>query len=419
MRQSKLFTKTRREAPADEVSKNAELLIRGGFINKEMAGVYDFVPLGLRVLNKIENIIREEMNTVGGQEVSLTALQNKELWEKTNRWSDDVVDNWFKTKLKNDTELGLGFSHEEPLVNLLKNFVSSYKDFPFAIYQFQTKFRNELRAKSGILRGREFLMKDMYSFHISEEDFSNFYEKMKGVYKRVYERVGIGHVTYLTFASGGSFSKYSHEFQALTPAGEDTIYLDEASSQAVNNEVYEDEILSSLNLDKKKLVEQKAIEVGNIFELKDKFSKPLDLSFVDEKGDKYPVLMGCYGIGLTRLMGTVVEVLSDDKGIVWPESIAPFQIHLLMLGESEAVIKEAGEVYEALTKNNIEVLFDDRAGMSAGEKFADADLLGMPYRAVVSERSLKEGGVELKKRTEEKGKIVKLDELLTLVKAKN
>lgn len=420
MKQTKLFTKTRKEAPADEVSKNAELLIRGGFIHKEMAGVYAYLPLGLRVLNKIENIIREEMNAIGGQEVSLTALQSKELWEKTNRWSDDVVDNWFKTKLKNEAELGLGFSHEEPLVNLLKNFISSYKDLskenPLAIYQFQTKFRNELRAKSGILRGREFLMKDMYSFHTSKEDFDDFYNKMKDVYKKVYERAGIGHVTYMTFASGGVFSKYSHEFQALTPAGEDTIYIDEASSQAVNQEVYTDEVLASLGLDKSKLVEQKAIEVGNIFELKDRFSKPLDLSFTDEKGDKHPVLMGCYGIGLGRLMGTVVEVLADDKGIVWPEAIAPFAIHLLALGESETVSKEANKVYQALLDNKVEVLFDDRSGMSAGEKFADADLLGIPVRAVVSERSMKENGIEIKKRTEEKGQIVSVDELLKMMK---
>src|SRR3989344_2900350 len=269
MRQSRLFTKTRKQAPAEEVSKNAELLIRGGFIHKELAGVYQYLPLGLRVLKKIENIIREEMNQVGGQEVSLTALQSPELWKKTDRWSDDVVDCWFKTKLKSDTELGLGFSHEEPLVNMLTNFVSSYKDLPFAAYQFQTKFRNELRAKSGILRGREFLMKDMYSFHATPEDFEAFYEKMKDVYKKVFDRAGIGHLTYTTFASGGVFSKYSHEFQTLTPAGEDTIYVDEEKSIAVNQEVLGDDVLAQLGLQKNKLVEKKAIEVGNIFELKD------------------------------------------------------------------------------------------------------------------------------------------------------
>lgn len=418
MRQSQLFTKTRREAPTDEISKNAEFLIRGGFIHKEIAGAYAYLPLGLRVLKKIESIIREEMNKIGGQEVSMTALQNPELWKQTNRWSDEVVDNWFKTKLKNDAELGLGFSHEEPLVNMLTNFVSSYKDLPIYVYQFQTKFRNELRAKSGILRGREFLMKDMYSFSRTEEEFSLFYEKMKGVYKTIFQRVGIGHLTYMTFASGGTFSKYSHEFQTLTPAGEDTIYVDEATSIAVNQEVYTDEVLASLNLLKGKLVEKKAIEVGNIFELKTRFSEPFGLSYADEKGEMRPVFMGCYGIGLGRLMGTVVEALADDKGIIWPESIAPFTVHLLALGEDEAVAREVGKIYETLGKNNIEVLFDDRAGVSAGEKFADSDLLGIPYRVVVSLRSLKEGGIEIKKRAEQKGKVVSLEELLKLLAPK-
>lgn len=417
MRQSHLFTKTRKEAPADEVSKNAELLIRAGFIHKEMAGVYMYLPLGLRVLKKIENIIREEVNKAGGQEISMTALQNPELWKKTGRWSDEYVDCWFKTKLKNDTELGLGFSHEEPLVNMLTGFISSYKDLPISIYQFQNKFRNELRAKSGILRGREFLMKDMYSFHTSQEDFEKFYDEMKGVYKNIFQRAGIGHLTYLTFASGGVFSKYSHEFQTITGAGEDIIYVDEGSSVAINKEVYNDEVITSLGLKKEKLVEMKAIEVGNIFELKSRFSEPFDLSFKDEKGEKQTILMGCYGIGLGRLMGTVVEALADDKGIIWPESIAPYTVHLLSLGEDEAVLKEADKIYENLRKNNIEVLFDDRFGVSAGEKFADSDLLGIPFRAVVSARSLKEGGVEMKKRTEEKGNIVPAEELVKILKS--
>ena len=419
MLQSKLFTKTRKEAPADEVSKNAELLTRAGFIHKEMAGVYTYLPLGLRVLNKVENIIREEMNAIGGQEISMTALQDPELWKKTDRWSDDIVDNWFKTKLKNETELGLGFSHEEPLVNILTSYVSSYKDLPLAVYQFQTKFRNELRAKSGILRGREFLMKDMYSFHASAEDFGLFYEKMKEVYKKVFQRAGVGHLTYLTFASGGVFSKYSHEFQTLTPAGEDTIFIDENTGTAVNQEVYTDEVLASLGLDKSKLVEHKAIEVGNIFELKTRFSEPLDLSFTDEKGEKHTVLMGCYGIGVGRLMGTVVEALSDDKGIVWPESIAPFRVHLLALGDTDEIKAEANRVYEKLVGAGIEVLFDDREGMSAGEKFADSDLIGIPYRAVVSVRSMKEGGVELKKRTEAKGQIVTDADLVAMLQKKD
>ncbi len=418
MRQSKLFTKTRKEAPSDEVSKNAEFLIRGGFVHKEMAGVYSYLPLGLRVLKKIENIIREEMNKVGGQEVFMSTMQPKENWEKTGRWS--AMDDLYKVGDSSGREVALGPTHEEIVVPILKNYVTSYKDFPVAVYQIQNKFRMELRAKSGMLRGREFIMKDMYSFHTSQEDLEQFYEKMKEVYKTVFSRVGIGHLTYLTFASGGTFSKYSHEFQTITGAGEDTIYLDEESGVALNKEVLNDEVLSQLGLtvglNKDKLVEHKSIEVGNIFDLKTKYSKPFDLSFTDEKGEKHIVLMGCYGIGLGRLMGTVVEVFSDDKGIIWPETVAPYAIHLLALGEDEAVSKEAEKVYESLEKAGVEVLFDDRKDLSAGEKFSDADLLGIPFRAVVSARSLKENGIELKKRSEEKGKIITLDELLKILK---
>ena len=415
MRQSKLFTKTRKEGPSDEVSKNAEFLIRGGFIHKEMAGVYSFLPLGLRVVKKIENIIREEMDKVGGQEILMSSFQPKENWEKTGRW--ESMDDLYKVSDSSDRQVALGPTHEEIVVPILKNYASSYKDFPLAVYQIQNKFRMELRAKSGILRGREFLMKDMYSFHTSQEDFESFYNKMKDVYKTIFQRAGIGHLTYMTFASGGTFSKYSHEFQTITPAGEDTIYIDEASSVAVNKEVYNDEVLVSLGLEKEKLTENKAIEVGNIFDLKTKYSAPFDLSYIDEKGEKGSVLMGCYGIGISRLMGTVVEALADDKGIIWPESIAPFQVHLLVLGDKKEVLEEANKVYENLLKSNIEVLFDDREDMSAGEKFADSDLLGIPYRVLVSERSIKEGGVELKKRNEEKGKIISVDDLLKLLKS--
>ena len=409
MRQSQLFTKTRREIPADEVSKNAQLLIRAGFIHKEMAGVYSYLPLGLRVLKKIEDIIRDEMNKVGGQEVLMSTMQPKENWEKTGRWTG--MDDLYKVVDSSGREVALGPTHEEIVVPILKNYISSYKDFPIAIYQIQNKFRMELRAKSGILRGREFMMKDMYSFHTTQSDFEEFYNKMKGSYKNIFIRVGIGHLTYMTFASGGTFSKYSHEFQTITSAGEDTIYVDEAQNIAVNKEVFSDEVLSQLNLEKEKLIEHKSIEVGNIFDLKTKYSAPFDLSYIDQKGEKHTVLMGCYGIGLGRLLGTVVEALSDDKGIIWPESVAPFAVHLLSLGEDEAVKIEAGKVYDALNKVGAEVLFDDRRGLSAGEKFSDADLIGIPYRAVVSERSIKEGGIELKKRTESKGKIISLKEL--------
>jgi len=416
MRQSKLFTKTKKESPADEVSKNAEFLIRAGFIHKEMAGVYSYLPLGLRVIKKIENIIREEINEIGGIEMKTTALQNKEIWEKSNRWDDEVVDVWFKTKLKNGGEVGLSFTNEEAYSNILKQYVSSYKDLPIFPYDFKEIFRNEIRSKSGIMRGREFYWKALYSFSKDENEHNAFYEKSKIAYQNIFKRVGIGHLTYMTFASGGSFSKFSHEFQTITSVGEDTIYLDENSSIAINKEVLNDEVLESLNLKQEDLVEKKAIEVGNIFSLGTKFSEPFDLKYKDENGEDKLVVMGSYGIGLGRLMGTVVEVLSDDKGIIWPESIAPFKIHLLSLGDDEKVEEEANKVYEFLNKANVEVLFDDRADLSAGEKFADADLLGMPYRAVVSLRSIKEGGIELKKRTEEKGQIISIDELITLLK---
>lgn len=415
MRQSQLFTKTRKEAPADEVSKNAELLIRGGYIYKEMAGVYSFLPLGLRVIKKIENIIREEMNAIGGMEMQTSVLQNKEVWEKTNRWDDAVVDNWFKTKLKNGGEVGLSFTNEEAYSNILKQYVDSHKDLPIYVYDFKNIFRNETRSKSGIMRGREFYWKALYSFSKDENEHNLFYEKAKQAYINVFKRAGIGHLTYLTFASGGTFSKFSHEFQTLTSAGEDIIYVDENKSIAVNQEVYTDDVLQTLELKKEALIEHKAVEVGNIFSLGTKFSAPFNLKYKTEEGEEKTVFMGSYGIGLGRLMGTIVEVLSDDRGIIWPESIAPFRVHLLSLGESERVLVQAKEVYESLLSKGVEVLFDDRVGLSAGEKFADADLLGLPYRVVVSERSIKENGVEIKKRTEEKGQILSVEELLKTV----
>lgn len=415
IKQSSLFTKTRKEAPSDEVSKNAELLIRAGFIHKEMAGVYSYLPLGLRVLNKIQEIIREEMNAIGGQEILMASLQEKETWEPTNQWDDTQVDVWFKTKLKNDTELGLAVTHEAPMTKMLRNFVQSYRELPKYVYQFQNKFRNEIRAKSGIMRVREFVMKDLYSFDLDEQSHLEFYEKAKKAYTTIFQRVGIGHLTYTTFASGGMFSKFSHEFQTITSAGEDTIYVDESKGIAINKEVHTDEVLASLGVNKDSLVEHRAVEVGNIFTLGTRFSDALDLKYQTESGEKKSVFMGSYGIGPCRLMGTIVEVLSDDKGIIWPESVAPFHLHLLVLGEDEQVATEAERIYQELVKKNIEVLFDDRKDMSAGEKFADADLLGMPIRAVVSSRSMKEGGVEIKNRNEERGKIVTLNELLKIM----
>lgn len=407
MRQSTLFTKTRKEAPADEVSKNAQLLIRGGFVYKEMAGVYSYLPLGLCVFKKIENIIREEMNAIGGEEVVLTSLQEKSTWEPTNQWDDAQVDVWFKTKLKNDTELGLAVTHEPPLTRLMKDFVHSYRDLPRYVYQFQTKFRNETRAKSGIMRCREFVMKDLYSFSRSKEEHDVFYEKAKQAYINIFSRIGIGEQTFVTFASGGMFAKFSHEFQTITDAGEDIIYVDEEKKIAVNKEVYTDEILSELGLDKSKLVEKKAVETGNIFTLADRFSGALGLNFTDEQGEKKTVFMGSYGIGPGRVMGTVVETLSDDKGIVWPKTIAPFAVHLVELGSAEGNVRtEAEKIYNELIAQGVEVLWDDR-DLRAGEKFADSDLIGIPTRIVVSEKSLAQGKVEVKDR--KTGEVTMLD----------
>ncbi len=411
MKQSHLFTKTRKQAPADEVSKNAQLLIRAGFIHKEMAGVYSLLPLGLRVMKNIERIIREEMNGIGGQEVSLTALQEKTVWEKTGRWSDDVVDNWFKTKLKNETELGLAFTHEEPLTALMTGFISSYKDLPCSVYQFQTKFRNELRSKSGIMRGREFMMKDLYSFSRTQEEHDAFYEKVTQAYHTIFDRIGIGAKTYLTFASGGSFSKYSHEFQTLTDAGEDEIYVEKNKKIAINKEVYTDEVLADLGVTTNDLQVEKSVEVGNIFTLGTKFSEPINLSFTGEDGTNHLVIMGSYGIGLGRLMGTIVELHNDEKGIIWSESTAPFSVHLVSLCKDDADIKKCDELYEILRQKGVEVLYDDRDAR-AGEKFADSDLIGIPVRIVVSPKTLANDSIEYKKRTDDAASLMKIEEFL-------
>lgn len=386
MRLTNLFTKTSKSAPSDEVSKNAQLLIRAGFINKEMAGVYDYLPLGKMVLENITQIIREEMNSIGGNEMSLTALQQKDTWEASGRWSDDVIDVWFKTKLASGSELGLAPTHEEPLTKLMKNFISSYKDLPVYPYQFQIKFRNELRSKSGLMRGREFWMKDLYSFSRDQAEHDMFYEKVSDVYTNVYERLGLGDLTYKTFASGGSFSKYSHEFQTVSPVGEDTIYVHEDKKIAINEEVFNDEVLADLGIGRDELVEKKAVEVGNIFTLGTKFSDALDLTYTDEDGTSKKVFMGSYGIGPSRLMGLIAEHFSDDKGLVWPESVAPAKVYLVRIG-TEAATAHADELYEELQAKDISVLYDDR-DVRPGEKFADSELIGIPHRVTVSDRTL-------------------------------
>jgi len=395
MKQTQLFTKTCKDAPKDEESKNAQLLIRAGYIHKEMAGVYSMLPLGLRVIDKIEEIVRDEMNKIGGQEMEMATLQNKSLWEKTDRWDDEKVDNWFKTSLKNKTELGLGFTHEEPLTQLMSEYISSYKNLPVYPYQFQNKFRNELRTKSGIMRGREFIMKDLYSFSKDEKEHNTFYEKMKEVYMNVFSRVGLGDSTFLTFASGGSFSEFSHEFQLLSPVGEDTIYVDDKSGIAVNKEVLSDEVLERLSLEKDNLREERSIEVGNIFTLGTKFSEPLNLKYKNEVGNEELVFMGSYGIGIGRLMGAIVENLSDESGIIWPKEVSPYQIHLITLGtDSKEVVEFANQVYSALKDLGIEVLYDDR-DIRPGEKMADSELIGISTRVIIGKKTIESGEVEV------------------------
>jgi prolyl-tRNA synthetase len=405
VRLSQLFTKTSKSAPADETSKNAKLLIQAGFIYKEMAGVYAYTPLGLRVVENIKRIVREEMNAINGQELLMTNLQPREIWEETGRWNDKVVDIWFKTKLKDDTEIGLAWSHEEPIVDMMKQFVSSYKDLPISVYQFQNKLRNELRAKSGIMRGREFLMKDMYSLSVDAKQHDAYYESVTEAYKKIYERLGIGKDTYVTYASGGAFTQFSHEFQTVCEAGEDVIYLHKGKNIAINEEVLDDKNLQKLGIKREELEEVKSSEVGNIFNFGTDKSEKMGLTFTDETGKKQFVHLGSYGIGITRVMGVIVEKLADDKGLVWPEAIAPAKVFLARLGESPAVMTAADKLYDDLTGADITVLYDDR-DERAGAKFADADLLGIPYRLVVSEKTVANKQVEVKRRTSAESQLI-------------
>ena len=395
MRQTKLFTKTRKEAPADESAKNAQLLIRAGYVYKEMAGVYAYLPLGLRVVEKIKSIVREEMNSIGGQEIIMTTLQRKELWERTDRWSDENVDVWFKSELKVGGEVGFGWSHEEPIGEMMKNYITSYKDLPIFVYQFQTKLRNELRAKSGVMRGREFIMKDMYSFSIGEDDHTTFYNATIDAYNRVYRRLGLGEDTFVTFASGGAFTQFSHEFQTICEAGEDAVYINREKGIAINEEVLNEETLADLQVTRDELTLVKTAEVGNIFNFGRQKASDLGLNFRTETGEDVPVWMGSYGIGVTRLVGVLAEKFSDEKGLIWPESIAPFKLHLIALNTDDAEIRDwADGLYTALTKVGVEVLYDDR-DVRAGEKFADSDLLGLPFRVVVSKKTKEEGKFEV------------------------
>lgn len=401
MRQSLLFGKTRKEAPKDEVSINASLLIRAGFIDKLSAGIYTYLPLGLRVLERIQNLIRAELNALGAQELRMPALHPREPWHQTGRWTKPGTEVMFQFE-GHGRAYGLGWTHEEIVTPLVRQFVRSYKDLPIAVYQIQDKFRNEPRAKSGLLRGREFNMKDLYSFHTDEKDLEAYYEKVMTAYSHIFEQCGL--TALVTEASGGAFSKYSHEFQVVTQNGEDIIFACEHCKRYQNREIVERPTCPDCG---KKREEQKAIEVGNIFKLGTRFSDAFGLSYLTAEGTEAPVIMGCYGIGPSRVMGAVAEIHHDDHGIMWPENVAPYQAHLMVLGDDASVREQATQWYHALEQARVPVLFDDR-DTSAGEKFADADLIGIPYRLVVSKKTGE--GAELKERSSSKTRIITMRE---------
>lgn len=414
MKRTNLFTKTTKTAPADETSLNASLLIRAGYVHKEMAGVYAYLPLGLRTLEKIKTIIRKEMNAIGGEELLMTNLQPTDVWRSTGRWNDDTVDIWFKTQLKNDEPLGLAWSHEEPILKMLSEYVYSYKDLPVSVYQFQTKLRNELRAKSGIMRGREFLMKDMYSVHADKADLERFYNQVIEAYQRIYDSLGIGKNTFVTFASGGAFTKFSHEFQTICEAGEDWLYLDRSNNIAVNEEVLESAV-KDLRLDKNKLEKVRSAEVGNIFNFGTDKARQMGINFQTKDNQSQPLYYGSYGIGVTRVMGVIAELFADDKGLVWPDSVAPFKVSLVTIGCDEVVLSAAQRVIEILEKSDIDVLWDDR-DVRPGEKFADSDLIGLPHRIVISPKTVEAGIIEYKARNQSESKLIDLEQLIDILK---
>lgn len=437
MKQSQLFTKTSKNFPEGEEAVNAKLLTKGGFINKASAGVYSLLPLGFRVFNKINRIIRDEMDAIGGEELLMPSLVDRKYWEKTNRWDTEIIYKTGRSRKRNTkdeehdfsaegrsdsdessdsksgsasgVEYGLGWTHEEVIASIALNFIQSYKDLPKAVYQIQTKFRAETRAQGGLLRGREFSMKDLYSFHTDEEDLNRYYDIVIGAYKKIFERLSLK--TIVAEASGGAFTKdYTHEFQVLNQAGEDTVYVCDACGFAQNKEIFDASRHKSC---KGKLTAEKAIEVGNVFRLGTRFAEAFGLKYRDQNGKEKPVFMGSYGIGPTRIMGTIVEEGHDDKGIIWPEAVSPFRVHLLGIRADNVAVKtNADMAYKALQKAGVEVLYDDRIEASAGEKFADADLVGIPLRAVVSEKTGEK--IELKMRTEEKIKLLTMSQLLSL-----
>ncbi|MBP6855849.1 MAG: hypothetical protein KBC26_02700 [Candidatus Pacebacteria bacterium] len=411
MLQSTLPRFIKKEFPKDEEAYNAQILVRAGFIDKLMAGVYTYLPLGLRVIKKIERVIKKHMDNLGAHEIVMPMLHPKENWQKTKRW--DELDVLFKIAARDDKEYALGPTHEEIVTPLAQKAIFSYQELPLGFYQIQTKFRDEPRAKSGILRGREFIMKDLYSFHSNEEDLHAYYERVEQAYERIFVDIGIAQKTYKTFASGGTFSPYSHEYQTVFERGEDTIFICSACRVAVNKEIISQQSTCP-SCGSADLVEQRASEVANIFKLQTKYSAPFELCYTDKEGSSQPVLMGCYGMGVSRLMGICAELFHDDRGLIWPSSIAPFDVHVVALygsdaNANESITQHAHKVYETLIEHGVEVLFDDRLDVSAGEKFAESDLIGIPVRMVISAKT--GDRVEVKYRTQDAPTLVDFSDI--------
>ncbi len=415
MLQSQLFPKTIKQAPKEATAINHQLLVRGGFINQLMAGSWTLLPLGWRVINKIIQIIREEMNATGAQEALMPLMHPKEIWNETGRW-ESAAEVMYKLEDTRDKEFALSFTHEEIFLDLVRKYLQSYADLPIKLYHFSTKFRNEPRATSGILRGREFLMKDLYSIHATKEDFLKYYEEVSAAYMKVFKRFGFD--VFITEAAGGVFTKNkTREYQVIAPVGEDTIYICDQCRAGFNKEIFIGKAGDKCpQCNRGTVKEERTIEVGNIFPFDTYYSEKMNVYFTDRDGEKKPVWFGSYGIGITRALGTLVEIFHDDKGIIWPEAVAPFQVHLLQLGEGVEIKKAAEKLYNDLTEQGVEVLYDDREDKAAGEKFADADLIGIPFRIVVSEKTLKENCVEIKKRGENEMKLVKFSEVNSYIR---
>jgi prolyl-tRNA synthetase len=409
MRYSKLFGKTLRLAPKEAEAVSHKLLARGGFIDQLAAGVYTFLPLGWKVHKKIENIIREELEVLGAAEFSMPALQPKKLWAETGRW-ETIDPPLFRVKDRHDKEYGLGPTHEEVITDLARRFVKSYKDLPFSAYQIQDKFRNEMRATGGLLRTREFFMKDLYSFHSEKGDFEDFFKKVIVAYEKIFSRVGLK--TLVSQASSGTIGgDTTYEFQVPSSVGEDIVFFCEKCGFAMNKQLADEKgVKSSCPECKRKLDKTNAIEAGQVFSLGTKYSKGMGANFVGKDGKEKPIIMGCYGIGIGRVMATIVEVFNDDNGIIWPEDVSPAAVHLISIGDGKRVGKASEAIYERLLKKGIEVIFDDRSE-SPGVKLADADLIGIPQRYVVSEKTLGKEAVEVKKRAEKSPRLVKISQI--------